>query len=107
MRAGRHMVYCGFESVDPATLEAYNKHQDVETIRDAVRAFHEYGIAVHGMFVVGRTPTTPEACEQTIDFALGNEIDTVQFMMLTPAPARRLRAARSRRPRAHARLVAL
>ncbi len=87
MRAsGAHMVYCGFESVNPATLEAYNKHQDVETIRDAVRAFHEYGIAVHGMFVVGSDADDAGSLQQTTDFALRNKIDTLQLMMLTPCP---------------------
>jgi radical SAM superfamily enzyme YgiQ (UPF0313 family) len=85
-RSGAQMVYCGFESVNPATLEAYNKHQDVETIQDAVRVFHDYGIAVHGMFVLGSDADDVTTLEETTTFALQNRIDTVQFMMLTPCP---------------------
>ena len=92
--AGCRVVYCGFESADAASLAAYNKKQDVETIRDAVRAFHEYGIAVHGMFVMGADTDDRGIFDRTVDFALANAIDTVQFMMLTPFPgtalARRL-----------------
>jgi radical SAM superfamily enzyme YgiQ (UPF0313 family) len=84
--SGCQMVYCGFESVNPAALEAYNKHQDVQTIRDAMRAFHAYGIGVHGMFVLGSDADDVTMPPQSVKFALANQIDTVQFLMLTPCP---------------------
>ena len=84
--SGCTMVYCGFESVNPATLAAYNKHQDVRDIRDSVRAFHDHGIHVHGMFVLGADTDDVETFQRTVDFALENGIDTVQFLMLTPCP---------------------
>lgn len=85
-RSGAQMVYCGFESVNPATLRTYNKEQDVETIRDAIRALHQYGIAVHGMFVLGSDADDMRTFEETTAFALRNRIDTIQLMMLTPCP---------------------
>ncbi|HIE37644.1 MAG TPA: radical SAM protein [Anaerolineales bacterium] len=84
--AGCTMVYCGFESVNPATLAAYNKRQEVRDIRESVRAFHAYGIHVHGMFVLGADTDNLTTFQRTVDFALRNEIDTVQFLMLTPCP---------------------
>jgi radical SAM superfamily enzyme YgiQ (UPF0313 family) len=84
--SGCTMVYCGFESVNQATLEAYNKRQDVRDIRDSVRAFHAYGIHVHGMFVLGADTDDAQTCQKTARFALENEIDTVQFLILTPCP---------------------
>ncbi len=84
--SGCRMVYCGFESVNPATLEAYNKHQDVAAIQDAIRAFHAYNIDVHGMFVLGSDADDNHVFGETVAFALKNRIDTVQFMMLTPCP---------------------
>lgn len=87
MRAsGCEMVYCGFESVNQETLAAYNKHQDVQDISESIRAFHEYGIHVHGMFVLGADTDTPETFRQTVDFTLQNGIDTVQYLIITPAP---------------------
>lgn len=80
------MVYCGFESVSQATLDAYNKHQDVTDVRESVQAFHDYGIHVHGMFVLGADTDDKSIFDQTVDFALENRIDTVQFLMLTPCP---------------------
>ncbi len=84
--SGCTMVYCGFESVNPATLDIYNKHQDVRDIRESVRAFHDYGIHVHGMFVLGADTDDVETFQRTVDFALQNEIDTVQLLMLIPIP---------------------
>lgn len=84
--SGCTMVYCGFESVSQATLDAYKKHQNVRHVRDSVRAFHDYGIHVHGMFVLGADTDDVTIFDQTVDFALENKIDTVQFLMLTPCP---------------------
>jgi len=84
--SGCTMVYCGFESVSQATLDVYNKHQSVRDVRDSVRAFHDHGIHVHGMFVLGADTDDTIIFDQTVDFALENRIDTVQFLMLTPCP---------------------
>lgn len=84
--SGCKMVYVGFESANPKTLELYNKQQDVEHISDCIRAFHEYGIQVHGMFVLGSDADDAASIQLTVDFAIENEIDTVQFLMLTPCP---------------------
>jgi radical SAM superfamily enzyme YgiQ (UPF0313 family) len=84
--SGCGMVYCGFESVNPATLAAYNKHQAVQDIRRSVRAFHDHSIHVHGMFVLGADTDDADTFQRTVDLALHHEIDTVQFLMLTPCP---------------------
>lgn len=84
--AGCVMVYCGYESVNPATLAAYRKRQDVLTIRDSIAAFHAHGIKVHGMFVVGSDADDSRTMAQTVRFALRHRIDTVQLLMLTPCP---------------------
>jgi radical SAM superfamily enzyme YgiQ (UPF0313 family) len=84
--SGCTMVYCGFESVNPATLAAYNKRQDVQDIRDSIRAFHDYTIHVHGMFALGADTDDVGTFPRTVDFALRNEIDTVQFLIITPCP---------------------
>jgi len=84
--SGCTMVYCGFESVNPATLAAYNKRQDVRDIHDSMRAFHDHGIHAHGMFVLGADTDDVETFQRTVDFALQHEIDTVQFLIITPSP---------------------
>lgn len=87
MRAsGCHTVYVGFESVNPAALAEINKHQSVETIAESIRSFHDYGINIHGMFVLGCDSDTPQTIDATVRFAIDHEIDTVQFLSITPLP---------------------
>lgn len=85
-RAGCWCVYIGFESVNPRTLEAYGKRQTVEDIRAAVAAFRGRGIRVHGMFVFGSDQDDRRTIRETVRFARETGIDTVQFLILTPAP---------------------
>lgn len=85
-RSGAKIAYVGFESINPATLEALNKQQSPEDIRLCIKQFHEYGIRVHGMFVFGEDSDTVQTIRDTVDFALETGIDTVQFLTLTPLP---------------------
>ncbi len=85
-RSGCSIVYIGFESVNPDTLKGYNKQQTVEEIREAISRFHDYGIRIHGMFVLGGDADTAGTIGETADFAIEARIDTVQFMILTPMP---------------------
>lgn len=83
------MLYLGLESVNPETLLEYNKKQSVEQIVEAIKILKEYGIRAHGMFVFGADGDTPESIRYTADFAIKNDISTVQFMILTPLPGTR------------------
>ncbi|MGE5370895.1 MAG: B12-binding domain-containing radical SAM protein [Solirubrobacterales bacterium] len=88
-RSGCSMVFIGMESVNPETLARFNKRQGVEDIEYAVRAFHKYGILVHGMFVLGSDDDTVTTVRETADFAIRNRIDSIQFLVLTPLPGTR------------------
>jgi len=85
-RSGGNMAYVGLESINPATLAAFNKQQSVDDVKECVRRFHEHGIRVHGMFVFGGEGDTAQTIRDTVDFALEARIDSVQFLMLTPLP---------------------
>jgi radical SAM superfamily enzyme YgiQ (UPF0313 family) len=84
--SGCYMVYIGFESITQEGLDAYNKRQKVEHITTSIKLLHDYGIRVHGMFVVGADTDTPETVRATIDFAIEHKVDTLQMMMLTTLP---------------------
>lgn len=88
-RANCLYVYVGIESVNPRSLEAYNKKITVEEIERSIAVFHEYGVRVHGMFVLGSDQDDIETVKATSRFAKKNNIDTIQFMMLTPLPGTR------------------
>jgi radical SAM superfamily enzyme YgiQ (UPF0313 family) len=89
-RAGCDMVYVGFESINPRTLRLYDKAQTVEAMEQAVAAIHEAGISVHGMFVFGSDADDEVTIRETARWAKVNELDTVQFLILTPLPGTRV-----------------
>jgi len=79
-------LYLGLESINPLTLESYRKEQTVQDIADAVKILHKYRIKVHGMFVLGSDDDDLQTIKDTVRFARGLKIDTVQFLVLTPFP---------------------
>lgn len=84
--SGCDTTHIGFESINPKTLEAYNKKQNREDIINCIRAVKDHGIHIHGMFVLGADTDNVETIKRTSDFAISLGIDTIQFMMLTPLP---------------------
>lgn len=84
--SGCHTLYIGFESINPATLQAYNKKQGLEDIITCIRTLKDYGLHIHGMFVLGADTDSLETIRQTADFASKQGIETVQFLILTPLP---------------------
>lgn len=85
-RSGCLFLYLGLESINPRTLENYRKEQTVQDIAEAVKALHRHGIRVHGMFVLGSDEDDVKTIRETVRFARGLKIDTVQFLVLTPLP---------------------
>ncbi len=79
-------VYVGFESINPRTLKLFQKKQDLAKIERAIARFHQHKIGIHGMFVVGSDEDDLETIEATTAFCKKHEIDSVQFMILTPIP---------------------
>ncbi len=84
--SGCAQVYIGLESINPKTLELFKKSQTVEDIEDAIRAFHKYGIKIHGMFIFGSEHDDVRTIRETVKFAKRLEIESVQFIMLVPLP---------------------
>ncbi len=88
--AGVHTVYIGFESINPRTLEEYNKKQELQDIVNCIRAIKGHGMHIHGMFIVGADTDNIDTIRRTTDFAIANGIDTVQVIALTPLPGTRV-----------------
>jgi len=84
-----YACYVGLESINPQTLKAYNKRQTPEDIQECIEKLHEHKIKVHGMFVFGSDEDDVHTIRQTAKFAKKNNIETVQFMILTPLPGSR------------------
>jgi radical SAM superfamily enzyme YgiQ (UPF0313 family) len=79
-------VYVGFESINPRTLKLFQKKQDLTKIERSIARFHEHRIRIHGMFVIGSDEDDLETIEATAAFCKKHDIDSIQFMILTPIP---------------------
>src|SRR6266508_4107155 len=79
-------VYVGFESINPRTLKLFQKKQDLAKIERSIEKFHEHKIRIHGMFVVGSDEDDVETLAETAKFARKHDIDSEQFIILTPLP---------------------
>ncbi|MFZ5448587.1 MAG: B12-binding domain-containing radical SAM protein [Thermodesulfobacteriota bacterium] len=85
-RSGCYIVFVGLESINPATLKAYNKSQTVEGIKECVTNFHKFGIKVHGMFVFGSEEDHYQVIRDTVKFSRQMDLDSLQYLILTPVP---------------------
>jgi radical SAM superfamily enzyme YgiQ (UPF0313 family) len=85
-KAGCRIMFVGFESINDATLKAMHKSQTRKDIEVSIHVIQQAGINIHGMFIFGDDNDTVESLRQTVDFAINQHIDTVQFMILTPFP---------------------
>jgi hypothetical protein len=84
--SGCYNVYVGFESINPRTLKLFQKKQDLAKIERSIERFHAHAIRIHGMFVVGSDEDDLETLDATARFARKHDIDSIQFMILTPIP---------------------
>ncbi len=85
-RSHCHTLYIGFESINPATLKAYNKKQSLEDIERCIKTLHKNRIRIHGMFVLGSDEDTTDTIHETVKFAKKTDLETIQFLILTPLP---------------------
>ncbi len=83
-RSGCRRLALGFESIDQATLDGYDKSQTVDDIVGAIAALHRHGIKCHGMFVVGADTDTAGTARDTVAFAEKYDIDSLMLNVLTP-----------------------
>jgi radical SAM superfamily enzyme YgiQ (UPF0313 family) len=84
--AGCFAVYIGFESINPKTLALYNKGQGIDDIDNSIRLLKKHSINIHGMFVLGSDTDDIQTIKNTGEYAKRLDIDSIQFMMLTPLP---------------------
>jgi radical SAM superfamily enzyme YgiQ (UPF0313 family) len=57
----------------------------VESIGHCIENLHRRDIGIHGMFVVS-VDDTPETVDEIVDYAVANDIDTIQVFALVPFP---------------------
>ena len=89
-KSGCERVYIGFESINDEVLRSYHKNQTRNDIENAIKIIHENGIKIHGMFMFGEDNDKLDNIIETVDFAIKFDVDTVQFMILTPFPGTKI-----------------
>ncbi len=85
-QTGCFTAFIGFESINPRTLSLYNKQQKLDDIIECIKILKRASISMHGMFVFGGDTDDIETIRSTQRFAKRLDINSVQFLMLTPLP---------------------
>ncbi len=85
--AGLRSLFVGFETVSQTNLKEHHKYQNLN--RDytaAIRRLHDLGVMVNGSFVFGMDDDDETVFDRTVDWAVGQGIETATFHILTPYP---------------------
>jgi radical SAM superfamily enzyme YgiQ (UPF0313 family) len=91
--SGLRSLFVGLETLDPTNLQDHGKYQNLN--RDygaAIRRLHEQGVMINGSFVFGMDGDGPDVFPRTVDWAIGQGIETATFHIMTPYPGTGLHA---------------
>jgi radical SAM superfamily enzyme YgiQ (UPF0313 family) len=84
---GLRSLFIGFETLDPTNLavqhKVHNLHRDYNA---AVRRLHDLGVMINGSFVFGMDEDDGAVFDRTVEWAVGQGIETATFHILTPYP---------------------
>jgi radical SAM superfamily enzyme YgiQ (UPF0313 family) len=84
---GLRSLFVGFETLSAENLREQRKPQNLG--RDygaAIRRLHEQGVMVNGSFVFGMDEDDETVFDRTVEWAIGQGIETATFHILTPYP---------------------
>src|SRR5438046_839324 len=84
---GLRSLFVGFETLNPANLQEQHKYQNLN--RDystAIRRLQGLGVMVNGSFVFGMDEDDETVFDRTVEWAVGQGIETATFHILTPYP---------------------
>ncbi len=84
---GLRSLFVGFETISQTNLREHHKYQNLD--RDyaaAIQRLHGLGVMVNGSFVFGMDDDDETVFARTVDWAVGQGIETATFHILTPYP---------------------
>ena len=95
--AGLRSLFVGFETISPTNLRDHHKTQNLDKdYSAAIRRLRSLGVMVNGSFVFGMDDDA-SVFDRTVEWAVGQGIETATFHILTPYPStglyRRMAAA--------------
>jgi radical SAM superfamily enzyme YgiQ (UPF0313 family) len=81
----------GFESVQKEAQDGMKKIRNLRIdFSEAIRRFHDEGIAILGAFIFGFDHENKDIFDQTLEFSIKNRLDCIELRILTPFPGTRL-----------------
>lgn len=91
--SGCKSLFIGFESLSADSLKAVNKRQNrVGAYAQTVEKIHARGMMVNASVVFGFDGDTPAVFDDTVDWLVGQGVETMTAHILTPYPGTRLYA---------------
>ncbi len=84
--AGLHALKYGVESSSQKLLDACNKQLDIKKAKENILLTKELDIKVHLTFTFGLPGETKRTIQNTVNFALEMNPESVQFSITTPFP---------------------
>lgn len=84
--AGLHALKYGVESSSQKLLDACNKQLDIKKTEQNILLTKKLGIKIHLTFTFGLPGETKKTIQNTINFALKMNPESVQFSITTPFP---------------------
>ncbi len=91
--AGLRSLFVGFETLSPENLCDQHKHHNLHhNYAEAIRRLHDLGVMINASFVFGMDADDESVFERTVEWAIGQGIETATFHILTPYPGTPLHA---------------
>jgi radical SAM superfamily enzyme YgiQ (UPF0313 family) len=86
-QSGCESVFIGLESINAGSLEESSKlHNRVRDYERLIRAIQRHGMMINASFVFGFDHDDPGVFRRTLEFAVRNRLDSINFHILTPYP---------------------
>ncbi|MFC1734802.1 B12-binding domain-containing radical SAM protein [Candidatus Hydrogenedentota bacterium] len=88
--AGMVAIKLGVESAEQSLVDSCGKGLDLAKVEESIRNARELGLRVHLTFTFGLPGETHESIQRTIDYAVSQDVFSVQFSIATPFPGTKL-----------------
>jgi radical SAM superfamily enzyme YgiQ (UPF0313 family) len=90
-RSGCVGLLIGFESVQKEIHDGMKKIKSLKIdYSEAIRRFHDEGIAILGAFIFGFDHENKDVFDQTFEFSIKNRLDCIELRILSPFPGTQL-----------------
>lgn len=87
VKSGCRGLFLGFESLSERSLDSWKKNCNrKKDYYEVVRKLHKRGIAIFAAFVFGSDEDDPDVFENTLEFLIDANVETLQSTRLTPFP---------------------